>query len=32
LGRPLSGPGSEKPINLQPLEAGETNILNIPFN
>jgi hypothetical protein len=32
LGRPLSGPGSEKPINLQPLESGETNILNIPFN
>jgi hypothetical protein len=33
LGRPLSGPGSEKPIRLQaPDASGETNILNIPFN
>lgn len=33
LGRPLSGPGSEKPIRLQPSDAsGETNILNVPFN
>ena len=32
LGSPLSGPGSETPLNLQPLKSGETNILNIPFN